>query len=39
MINYTNKEGGKGQLHLGDCLEVLPTLADCSFDAMITDPP
>lgn len=27
------------QLHLGDCLEILPTLADGSVDAVITDPP
>ena len=27
------------QLHLGDCLEILPTLADNSVDAVITDPP
>lgn len=26
-------------LHLGDCLEVLRTLPDCSVDAVVTDPP
>ena len=26
-------------LHLGDCLEVLRTMADCSVDAVVTDPP
>ena len=26
-------------LHLGDCLDILPTLADGSVDAVITDPP
>ena len=26
-------------LRLGDCLEILPTLADKSVDAVITDPP
>jgi len=26
-------------LHLGDCLDVLPTLADASVDAIICDPP
>jgi DNA modification methylase len=26
-------------LHLGDCLEVLRTMADCSIDAVVTDPP
>ena len=26
-------------LHLGDCLKVLPTLADASIDAIVTDPP
>ena len=27
------------QLHLGDCLEILPTLADASIDLILTDPP
>jgi DNA modification methylase len=27
------------QLHHGDCLEVMRTLADCSVDAVVTDPP
>jgi len=27
------------KLYLGDCLEILPTLADNSVDAVITDPP
>jgi site-specific DNA-methyltransferase (adenine-specific) len=26
-------------LHLGDCLEVMRTMADCSVDAVVTDPP
>lgn len=26
-------------LHLGDCLDVLPTLPDASVDAIVTDPP
>ena len=26
-------------IHLGDCLDVLPTLAPGSIDACITDPP
>ena len=26
-------------LHHGDCLDVLKTLADCSIDAIVTDPP
>ena len=26
-------------LHLGDCLEILPTLPDNSVDAIVTDPP
>jgi site-specific DNA-methyltransferase (adenine-specific) len=26
-------------LHLGDCLEVLRTMSDCSVDAVVTDPP
>jgi len=26
-------------LHLGDCLEVLRTMSDCSIDAVVTDPP
>ncbi len=29
----------KFELHHGDCLEVLKTLADCSVDAIVTDPP
>ena len=29
----------KVELHLGDCLEILPTLEDNSVDAVITDPP
>lgn len=27
------------ELHLGDCLEILPTLASGSVDAVVTDPP
>ena len=27
------------ELHLGDCLEIMPTLEDGSVDAVITDPP
>ncbi len=30
---------GKYVLHHGDCLEVLRTFADCSVDAVVTDPP
>lgn len=30
---------GKITLHLGDCMEVLPTLPDKSFDLAIVDPP
>ncbi len=30
---------GEYVLHHGDCLEVLRTLADCSVDAVVTDPP
>jgi site-specific DNA-methyltransferase (adenine-specific) len=26
-------------LHLGDCLEVMRTMPDCSVDAVVTDPP
>jgi site-specific DNA-methyltransferase (adenine-specific) len=26
-------------LHLGDCLDILPTLPDASIDAVVTDPP
>lgn len=26
-------------LHLGDCLDVMRTMADCSVDAVVTDPP
>jgi DNA modification methylase len=31
--------GGVSQLLLGDCLEVMRTLSDCSVDAVVTDPP
>lgn len=27
------------QLHLGDCLDVLRTMPDCTVDAVVTDPP
>lgn len=30
---------GEVTLHLGDCLDILPTLADASVDAIVTDPP
>jgi len=30
---------GTVQLYLGDCLEILPTLADGSVDCVVTDPP
>ena len=30
-MNYT--------LHQGDCLDVLKTMADCSIDSIVTDPP
>lgn len=30
---------GEHVLHLGDCLEVLRTMPDCSVDACVTDPP
>ena len=29
----------KHTLHLGDCLDVLRTMPDCSVDACVTDPP
>lgn len=32
-------EDKRYQLHLGDCLEVMRTLADNSVDAIVTDPP
>ncbi len=31
--------GGRVELHCGDCLEILPTLAENSIDACVTDPP
>jgi DNA modification methylase len=34
-----NGEKMKATLYLGDCLRVLPTLDDCSVDAVVTDPP
>jgi site-specific DNA-methyltransferase (adenine-specific) len=30
---------GRVTLHRGDCLEVLPTLEECSIDSCVTDPP
>jgi hypothetical protein len=30
---------GRVTLHRGDCLEVLPTLEECSIDSVCTDPP
>lgn len=37
MIPYYEQDGI--QLFLGDCRDVLPTLADCSVDSIVTDPP
>ena len=37
MEPYYTAEGVT--LHLGDCLDVLPALADASVDAIVTDPP
>src|SRR5690606_22362483 len=31
-------EGG-GMIHVGDCLQVMPTLAASSVDSIVTDPP
>jgi len=31
--------GGRAVCYLGDCLEILPTLAENSVDAILTDPP
>lgn len=30
---------GRVTLHSGDCLDILPTLAECSIDSCVTDPP
>ncbi len=30
---------GNSTLHLGDCIEVLKSLPDCSIDSIVTDPP
>jgi DNA modification methylase len=30
---------GRVMLHAGDCLDVLRGFADCSIDAVVTDPP
>jgi site-specific DNA-methyltransferase (adenine-specific) len=30
---------GNAQLYLGDCIEVMKTLPDCSVDSIVTDPP
>jgi site-specific DNA-methyltransferase (adenine-specific) len=37
MVSKVELDGST--LHLGDCLEVLRTLPDCSVDAVVTDPP
>jgi len=37
MVSKVELDGAT--LHLGDCLEVLRTLPDCSVDAVVTDPP
>ena len=39
MIPTWTSDCGTVQLYLGDCLEVLPTLAPGSVDAVVTDPP
>ena len=36
---YWVSDEGDVVLHLGDCLAVLPSLPDCSIDAIVTDPP
>jgi len=36
---YWSSDEGDVVLHLGDCLAVLPSLLDCSVDAIVTDPP
>lgn len=36
---YWQDEDGRVRLHLGDCLDVLPTIPDASIDAIVTDPP
>lgn len=36
---YWQDEDGQVQLHLGDCLDVLPTIPDASVDAVVCDPP
>ena len=37
MTPYFDKDGI--QIFLGDCLEIMPTFADKSFDLVLTDPP
>ena len=34
-----NRVIGTASLHLGDCLEVLRSMADNSVDSIVTDPP
>ena len=36
---YWSSDDGDVTLYLGDCLDVLPSLPDCSVDAVVTDPP
>ena len=39
MSDVWQSDNGQVTLYHGDCLEVLPTLADNSVDAVVTDPP
>ena len=39
MTDRVERDGGRVVLYWGDCLEVLPTLAAGSVDAVVTDPP
>jgi DNA modification methylase len=35
----TELGGSAGRLYLGDALQVMPGMPDCSVDAVVTDPP
>lgn len=39
LMAMTSYLDGRVEVHAGDCLSVLPTLADKSVDAIVTDPP
>jgi DNA modification methylase len=39
QMESNDEKGGRGQLYLGDCLEIMRSLPDQVIDAVVTDPP